>query len=100
VLDPSSDNVVVRMPREMLEDARKGEESCLSAREFEILLLTARGLSNHQIASLLHLADATVKRHLANVYEKMGVHSRGEASREALLRDWITIEEVTAEDEG
>jgi hypothetical protein len=30
----------------------------------------------------------------------MGVHSRGEASREALLREWITIEEVTAEDEG
>ena len=35
-----------------------------------------------------------VKRHLANVYEKMGVKSRGEAAREALLRDWITIEEV------
>jgi hypothetical protein len=30
----------------------------------------------------------------------MGVATRGEASREALLREWITIEEVTAEDEG
>jgi hypothetical protein len=30
----------------------------------------------------------------------MGVHSRGEASREALQREWITIEEVTAEEEG
>ncbi len=40
------------------------------------------------------VAEATVKRHLANVYEKMGVGSRGEAARMALLRDWITIEEV------
>jgi DNA-binding NarL/FixJ family response regulator len=58
----------------------------------------ARRLSNYQIASSLSLAEATVKRHLANVYNKMGVSSRGEASREALLRDWITIEEVTRSD--
>jgi DNA-binding NarL/FixJ family response regulator len=57
--------------------------------------LVARGLSNNQMASSLSLAEATVKRHLANVYKKMRVSSRGEASREALLRDWITIEEVT-----
>jgi DNA-binding NarL/FixJ family response regulator len=48
----------------------------------------------------LHLAEATVKRHLANVYLKMDVSSRGEASREALTRDWITIEEITSENEG
>jgi hypothetical protein len=46
------------------------------------------------------VAEATVKRHLANVYPKMGVSSRGEASREALAREWITIEEVTAEEHG
>ena len=67
----------------------------LSARELEIVLLAARGLSNERMASSLHLSEATIKRHLANVYEKMGVHSRGEASREALLREWITIEEIT-----
>ena len=39
------------------------------------------------------------QRHLANVYQKMGVSSRSEASREALLKEWITIEEVTAEEE-
>jgi DNA-binding NarL/FixJ family response regulator len=100
VFDPGSENTVVGMPREMLEGTREGADGVLSARELEILLLVARGLSNERIASSLHLAEATVKRHLANIYEKMGVHSRGEASREALLRDWITIEEVTAEDEG
>ena len=98
--DPSSENAIVGMPRSMLEGTQEGVDSDLSARELEILLLAARGLSNHQIASSLHLAEGTVKRHLANVYGKMGVSSRGEASREALLRDWITVEEVTAEDEA
>jgi DNA-binding NarL/FixJ family response regulator len=95
VFDPSSENVVVGMPEGMLEGTREGAESLLSARELEILLLAARGLSNEHIASSLHLAEGTVKRHLANVYIKMDVHSRGEASKEALTRDWITIEEVT-----
>jgi DNA-binding NarL/FixJ family response regulator len=100
VLDPQSENVVVGMPREMLEGTQEGAHSVLSARELEVLLLTARGLSNAQIASSLSLAEATVKRHLANVYQKIGVSSRTEASREALLREWITIEEVRAEEEG
>ena len=99
-LDPTSENAVVGMPRQMLEGTKDGVEGVLSARELEILLLTARGLSNHQIATSLHLSEATVKRHLANIYPKMGVGSRGEASREALLREWITIEQITAEDEG
>ena len=98
VLDPKSANVVVGMPRGMLEGTEDGAESVLSGRELEILLLAARGLSNGQIASSLHLSEGTVKRHLANVYLKMGVSSRGEASREALTRDWITIEEVISEE--
>jgi DNA-binding NarL/FixJ family response regulator len=97
VLDTASENAVVGIPRSMLEGTEEGIESVLSARELEIVLLAARGLSNHRIASSLHIAEGTVKRHLANVYQKMGVGSRGEASREALLREWITIEEVTAE---
>ena len=96
-----SENAVVGMPRGMLEGTHDGgADSVLTARELELVLLVARGLSNEHIATSLGISEATVKRHLANVYQKMGVHSRGEAMREALLRDWITIEEVTAEDEG
>ena len=93
--DPASESVVVGMPEGMLEGTREGAESVLTARELEVLLLAARGLSNEHIASSLRLSEATVKRHLANVYQKTAVHSRGEASKEALLREWITIEEVT-----
>jgi DNA-binding NarL/FixJ family response regulator len=100
VLDPEGGDVVVGMPRAMLERTEGGGDGVLSARELEILLLAARGLSNGRIASSLHIAEATVKRHLANVYEKMGVGSRGEAAREALMRDWITIEEIKDPPQG
>jgi DNA-binding NarL/FixJ family response regulator len=95
VLDPMSKNVVVGMPLEILEEAEGGSGGVLSARELEILLLAARGLSNHQIAKSLGVAEGTIKRHLSNTYEKMGVRSRGEAARKALSEEWITIQDVT-----
>lgn len=100
ILDPKSKNVVVGMPRALLEEAEEGSEGVLSARELEILLLAARGLSNRQIATRAHLAEGTVKRHLTNTYHKMGVGSRSEATRMALYEEWITIHDVTEEMNG
>ncbi|MCA1838305.1 MAG: LuxR C-terminal-related transcriptional regulator [Actinobacteria bacterium] len=45
-----------------------------------MLRLAAKGMSNRQVAQVLNLAEATVKRHLANVYPKLGVSSRTEAA--------------------
>jgi DNA-binding NarL/FixJ family response regulator len=95
VFDPNGKNVVVGMPQEMIERAQKGSEGVLSVREMEIVVLASQGLSNRQIAFSLRLAEATVKRHLANAYVKMGVGSRGEAVRSALQQGWITIHEIT-----
>jgi DNA-binding NarL/FixJ family response regulator len=95
VFDPVPRNVVVGMPRELLEEAEGGADGVLSARELEILLLAARGLSNRQIATRVHLAEGTVKRHLHNCYHKMEVGSRGEAIRKALHDEWITVSEIT-----
>jgi DNA-binding NarL/FixJ family response regulator len=100
ILDPKSNNAVVGMPLEMLEEAEEGSEGVLSARELEILLLASRGLSNYQIAARVHLAVGTVKRHLANTYHKMGVSSRSEATRMALFEEWITIHDVTDDLDG
>lgn len=100
VFNPEDGNVVVGMPRAMLERSDGGSEGLLSARELEILLLASRGLSNKQIASSVYLAEGTIKRHLANTYSKMKVGSRGEAFRMALREDWITISEITADGEG
>jgi DNA-binding NarL/FixJ family response regulator len=95
VFDPKGENVVVGMPQEMLEETREGSGGVLSVRETEILLLAARGFSNREISKNLHIAEATVRRHLANTYSKMEVNSRSEATRMALREDWITISDVT-----
>jgi DNA-binding NarL/FixJ family response regulator len=95
VFDPKGENVVVGMPRGMLEEAGKGSGGVLSPRELEILLLAARGLTNREIGHTLHIAEATVRRHLANTYSKMGVGSRSEATRKALREEWITVGELT-----
>ena len=101
IVDPKSKkNVVVGLPRALLEEAEDGSEGVLSARELEILLLASRGLSNRQIAARVNLAEGTVKRHLANTYQKMGVGSRGQATSKALYEEWITIQDVTDDLDG
>ena len=99
ILDPNGEHVVVGMPPKMLEEAEGGSEEAISGRELEVLLLAARGLTNHQISFRLRLAEATIKRHLANTYQKMGVSSRGQAAKMALTENWITIEEITQDDD-
>jgi len=51
----------------------------LSDRELEVLRLVAVGLSNRQIASQLVLSEATVKKHVNNIYGKSNAHKRSEA---------------------
>ncbi len=94
------ENVILAVPRSVLEKVEGGDEDRLSGREQEILLLAARGLSNRRISHALHISEATVKRHLANVYEKMGVGSRGEASQKALSEGWITAGDLTRDGDG
>jgi DNA-binding NarL/FixJ family response regulator len=87
------EGAVMVAPPILLED--RDEADGPSGRELEVLLMLARGMSNHQIAVSLHLAEATIKRHLANLYPKIGVSSRGEAVRVALSRGWISPREMT-----
>lgn len=56
----------------------------LSARESEVLALLAEGLSNQQIADGLFLNVETVRSHLKQVYSKLGVHTRSQATARAL----------------
>jgi DNA-binding NarL/FixJ family response regulator len=58
----------------------------VTAREEEILTLTAEGLSNQAIARQLWVTEQTVKFHLSNIYRKLGVRNRTEASRWAHSR--------------
>lgn len=56
----------------------------LSPREMEVLRLVAEGYPNRQIADALCLSPATVARHLANIYHKLGVSTRTAAAAHAL----------------
>jgi len=51
----------------------------LTERQVEVLGAVARAKNNREAAASLGLSEATVKRHLANIYERMGVKSRPEA---------------------
>jgi len=56
--------------------AAAGSAAPLTAREHEIVLLIARGLSNRQIADELVISPATAARHVANILAKLGFSSR------------------------
>jgi DNA-binding CsgD family transcriptional regulator len=57
----------------------------LTRRELEILQLVAEGHSNSQLAKMLWVTEQTVKFHLSNIYRKLDVANRTEASRWAQL---------------
>jgi two-component system nitrate/nitrite response regulator NarL len=63
-----------------------GFRRLLSPRELEVLHLTAAGLSAPAIGRELHLSPETIKTHLRNVYDKLGVSDRAAAVAEGMRR--------------
>ncbi len=56
----------------------------LSAREAEVLLWVCQGKSNADVGAILGTAEKTVKKHMGNVFEKLGVENRTAAGLRAL----------------
>jgi DNA-binding NarL/FixJ family response regulator len=65
-------------PERAVED---DEGAALTRREREILALVAEGHSNRELARMLWVTEQTVKFHLSNIYRKLDVSNRTEASR-------------------
>jgi DNA-binding CsgD family transcriptional regulator len=61
--------------------------SPLTTRELETLRWVAQGRTNAWIARKLWVTEQTVKFHLSNIYRKLGVANRTEASHYALVHD-------------
>ena len=76
-------------------DTPRGAED-LTRRELEILRLAADGNSNAQMARTLWVTEQTVKFHLSNIYRKLNVSNRTEASRWAQLHGVLTMPESLA----
>jgi DNA-binding CsgD family transcriptional regulator len=70
-LDRRGDTDVV-----LLEECVALGETALSTREHEVLALVRDGLRNAEIAEALWVSPATVRKHLENIYDKLGVHTR------------------------
>jgi LuxR family maltose regulon positive regulatory protein len=68
------------------------KQESLSNRELDILDLLAQRLSNKEIADMLFISTATVKRHTINIYQKMGVNKRQDAVRKAIEANIIKQE--------
>jgi DNA-binding NarL/FixJ family response regulator len=66
-----------------------GEE--LSVRELEVLCLMAKGAANKEISAELNIAQSTVKTHITNIFQKLGVNDRTEAVTQALKKGLIRL---------
>lgn len=69
--------------------APNGTVPSLTHRETEVLGLLVQGFSNRLIAEHLVLSERTVARHIANIYQKTGVHGRAEVTAYALRHNLV-----------
>jgi DNA-binding NarL/FixJ family response regulator len=96
----------VQAPAEAAPRAAAAGPSPLTTREREILALVSEGTGNKQIAKQLWVTEQTVKFHLSNIYRKLQVSNRTEASRIAhatglisLSRDEPAVESANLDDD-
>jgi two-component system, NarL family, response regulator DevR len=80
LLDPSVTKRVLERLRKAKVDDRDPKLSRLSAQEERILDMVAEGLTNREIAEVIHLSDKTVKNYVSSILSKLEVQRRAEAA--------------------
>lgn len=63
----------------------------LTRRECEVLQLIADGKSNRGVGEVLYISEKTVKNHVSNILQKMGVEDRTQAVVEAIKNGWVRV---------
>ncbi len=86
----SSELVTVSLPRVAVGGRPAGVRNPLSGREREVLTLVAQAMTNRQIAGRLSITEGTVKRHLRNIFDKLGAVSRIDAVNRATAAGLIS----------
>ena len=75
----------------LMGKVRDKGDTALTAREIDVLMLVARGASNQVVGEKLHVSTATVKSHLLQIYQKLGVSDRTAAVTTAIERGIIRL---------
>lgn len=89
-LDPAITEKAVTQLRESGHVARQvSHQAKLTAREADVLRLIALGYINKEVAARLNLSIKTVEAHKSNAMNKMGMKSRVDIVRYAMLQDWL-----------
>ena len=88
-LDPSLTRKVMGGYVSRTESVRGEHKGDLTDRESEVLRLISFGYSNKEIGSQLDLSVKTVEAHKANAMRKLGIASRIDIVRYAILQDWL-----------
>lgn len=89
-LDPGAARLLVKNYREPKDAGREQPISRLSAREREVLALTAEGFSSAEIGVRLGISGKTVETYRERLMEKLGLHHRSELVRLALREGLLT----------
>ncbi|MFC5753629.1 response regulator [Actinomadura rugatobispora] len=76
----------------LMRAARKPAQGPLTRRELQVLKLVADGASNREAAAALFISEASIKTHLAHIYNKLGVRDRAAAVGEAYRRDLFSTD--------
>jgi two-component system response regulator NreC len=88
-------SVASLLASDILSRLESGEEdidnSVLTAREREVLVLIAEGLMNREIAERLMISVKTVERHRENIMNKLSLHSRTELVKYAIRQGFIDL---------
>jgi DNA-binding NarL/FixJ family response regulator len=88
-LDPAVTERAVTQLRESGRVPHKAPNANLTAREADVLRLIALGYVNKEVAARLNLSIKTVEAHKSNAMNKMGMKSRVDIVRYAILQDWL-----------
>jgi two-component system NarL family response regulator len=92
-VSPNMTGKLLDVTRQLLrhQELLLARKPVLTGRELEVLQLVAQGKTSRQIGELLFISENTVKNHIRNILDKLGLHSRNEAVLYAVREDLISL---------
>lgn len=94
VISPQMAGKLFDVCRQLLrhQELLQARKPTLTGRELEVLQLVARGKTSREIGNILFISENTVKNHIRNILDKLGLHSRNEAVLFAVRENLITLD--------